>query len=309
MITMRAMHARVLRYLDEVVRRGSIRQAAVHLHVAPTAINRQILDLEAELGAPLFERIQRRLVLTPLGEMVVAHARQTLREHEALRARIADFRHARRGVVTVAVTAGLAGAWMPSLVHAFRQRHPGIAVRVADLPVEGIVRAVEQGDADLGLGYDLPDLSSLRIVAGSAWGIGAVTAPGHPLAGQSSVRLAECAGYPLLLPAPSLSIRALIDGAFAAAALEVSPVVESTSIELLQRLAAAGGGVALLNPLDVLESRARGGVVYVPLGDAELPRQTLRLVTRARGAAGPAATLMADAMVVAMEAMEAMDAR
>lgn len=83
---MRAMHARVLRYLDEVVRRGSIRQAALHLHVAATAINRQILDLEAELGAPMFERIQRRLVLTPLGEMVVAHARQTLREHDALRA-------------------------------------------------------------------------------------------------------------------------------------------------------------------------------------------------------------------------------
>jgi DNA-binding transcriptional LysR family regulator len=50
------MHARVLRYLDEVVRRGSIRRAAEHLHVAPTAINRQILELEAELGAPLFDR-------------------------------------------------------------------------------------------------------------------------------------------------------------------------------------------------------------------------------------------------------------
>ena len=60
------MHARVLRYLDEVVRRGSIRKAAEHLHVAPTAVNRQILDLEAELGAPLFDRIHNRLRLTQL---------------------------------------------------------------------------------------------------------------------------------------------------------------------------------------------------------------------------------------------------
>jgi len=301
---MRAMHARVLRYLDEVVRRGSIRQAALHLHVAPTAVNRQILDLEADLGAPLFERIQRRLVLTPLGEMVVAHARQTLREHEALRARIVDFRHARRGVVTVAVTAGLAGAWMPSLVHDFRQRHPGIAVRVADLPVEGILRAVEHGDADLGLGYDLPALPALRVVAGSHWQIGAVVAPGHPLAAQAVTTLTECVGYPLLLPAPSLSIRALIDGALAAAALEVVPVVESTSIELLQRLAASGGGVALLNPLDVMEARARGALTFVPLRDAGLPRQTLRLVTRARGESSPAAQLMVDAMAAAMGALE-----
>ncbi|PMX97604.1 LysR family transcriptional regulator, partial [Pseudomonas sp. GW460-13] len=85
-----------------------------------------ILDLEAELGAPLFERINKRLRLTPLGEMVLAHVRQTLREHDALRERIEDFKGARRGEVTVAVTAGLAGSLMPSLVHDFRQRYPGI---------------------------------------------------------------------------------------------------------------------------------------------------------------------------------------
>ena len=65
------MHARVLRYLDEVVRRGSIRKAAEYLHIAPTAVNRQILELESELGAPLFDRIHKRLRLTPLGEMVL----------------------------------------------------------------------------------------------------------------------------------------------------------------------------------------------------------------------------------------------
>lgn len=102
------MHARVLRYLDEVVRRGSIRKAAEHLHVAPTAVNRQILDLEAELGAPLFDRIHNRLRLTPLGEMVLTHVRSTLREHAALRERIADFKGMRRGEITVAATSGLA---------------------------------------------------------------------------------------------------------------------------------------------------------------------------------------------------------
>ena len=99
-----AMHARVLRYLDEVVRRGSIRRAAETLHVAPTAINRQILELEAELGAPLFDRIHKRLHLTPLGEAVLAHVRQTLREHAALQARVAEIKGARRGMVTVATT-------------------------------------------------------------------------------------------------------------------------------------------------------------------------------------------------------------
>ncbi len=218
-----SMHARVLRYFDEVVRRGSIRRAAEHLHVAPTAINRQILDLEAELGAPLFERIHKRLHLTPLGEIVLAHVRQTLREHDALQARIAEIKGARRGMVTVATTSGLAGALMPSLVHDFRQQHPGIAVRVADLPVDGIVAAVEQGGADLGLGYDLPEVAAFRVAASRDWSIGAVVAPGHPLAAQSSALLAEVAGYPLILPAPTLSIRAFVDDAFARQSIGRSP--------------------------------------------------------------------------------------
>lgn len=290
------MHARVLRYLDEVVRRGSIRRAAETLHVAPTAINRQILELEAELGAPLFDRIHKRLHLTPLGEAVLAHVRQTLREHEALQARVAEIKGARRGMVTVATTSGLAGALMPSLVHDFRQHQPGIVVRVADLPVSGIVTAVEQGDADLGLGYDLPEVAAFRVVASRDWSIGAVVAPGHPLAAQTSATLAECAGYPLILPAPSLSIRALVDDAFARQSIELMPVVESTSVVLIQRLVATGAGVALLNPLDVMEERARGAVVFVPLRDSGLQRQTLRLVVRGRSPLSPAAGLMADAM-------------
>ncbi|WP_025582116.1 LysR substrate-binding domain-containing protein [Cupriavidus taiwanensis] len=294
------MHARVLRYLDEVVRRGSIRKAAEHLHVAPTAVNRQILDLEAELGAPLFERINKRLRLTPLGEMVLAHVRQTLREHDALRERIEDFKGARRGEVTVAVTAGLAGSLMPSLVHDFRQRYPGIVVRVNDLPVADIVAAVEQGDADLGLGYDLPELPAFRALASSDWQIGAVVQPGHALAARPSVLLSECVGYALILPARSLSIRGILDAAFARNAIEVSPVAESTSTVLIRQLVLLGTGIALLNPLDVMEERARQALVYVPLRDRHLQGQTLTLVARAGGQLSAAAGLMAERIGDAM---------
>lgn len=294
------MHARVLRYLDEVVRRGSIRKAAEFLHVAPTAVNRQILDLEAELGAPLFERIHNRLRLTPLGEMVLAHVRSTLREHAALRERIAEFKGARRGEITLASTAGLAGSFLPSLVHEFRQRHPAIAVRVIDLPIDGISAAVESGDADLGLGYDLPGRPALRALAASEWQIGAIVPPRHALARQSSVLLSECIGHPLILPSPPLSIRTLLDEAFARNAIEVTPVAESTSMAFIQRLVMLGEGIALLNPLDVLEERSRNALVFVPLRDAHLQRQTLVLAARAKGQLSAAAELMAESVGAAL---------
>jgi DNA-binding transcriptional LysR family regulator len=162
------------------------------------------------------------------------------------------------------------------------------------------VAAVEQGDADLGLGYDLPEVAAFRVVASRDWSIGAVVAPGHPLATQPAARLAECAGYPLILPAPSLSIRALVDDAFARQSIEVAAAVESTSVVLIQRLVAAGAGVALLNPLDVMEERARGSVVFVPLRDSDLRQQALRLVARARAPLSPAAELMADRIAAAL---------
>ena len=287
------MHARVLRYLDEVVRRGSIRKAAEHLHVAPTAVNRQILDLEAELGAPLFDRIHNRLRLTPLGEMVLAHVRSTLREHAALRERIAELKDERRGEITVATTAGLAGSLMPSLVHDFRQRYPGIAVRIIDLPMAEIPAAVERGDAELGLGYDLSLKAALRTLSASEWPIGAVVAPKHALARMASVLLSDCIGHALILPAPQLTIRTLLDEAFERNAIKVTPVAESTSMALILRLVALGEGIALLNPLDVMEERARNALVFVPLRDAHLARQTLVLAARAKGQLSAAAELMA----------------
>ena len=61
------LHGRLLRYLDEVARSGSIRKAADRLNVAASAINRQILSLEAELDTPLFERMPGGLRLTASG--------------------------------------------------------------------------------------------------------------------------------------------------------------------------------------------------------------------------------------------------
>ena len=68
-------HLRLLRYVDEVARVGSIRQAAERLHVAPSAVNRRIQDIEDELGTPIFERLPRGMRLTAAGELFVRYIR------------------------------------------------------------------------------------------------------------------------------------------------------------------------------------------------------------------------------------------
>src|ERR1700688_1008634 len=66
---------RLLTYVDAVARYGSIRKAAAALNIASSALNRQILDLEVDLGAPLFERLPRGVRVTSAGEAFLVYAR------------------------------------------------------------------------------------------------------------------------------------------------------------------------------------------------------------------------------------------
>src|SRR5262245_13599469 len=83
-----SMHAAVLRYVDQVARHGSIRKAATAMNIASSAVNRQILRLEGDLGAKLFERRRDGVALTPAGETLLRHVRDTLADYRRLKGEI-----------------------------------------------------------------------------------------------------------------------------------------------------------------------------------------------------------------------------
>ncbi|HYP91370.1 MAG TPA: LysR family transcriptional regulator, partial [Polyangiaceae bacterium] len=70
----------IFSYLDAVAHHGSIRKAADALHIASSALNRRILDLEADVGSPLFERLPRGVRATAAGELFLAYVRRSLKE-------------------------------------------------------------------------------------------------------------------------------------------------------------------------------------------------------------------------------------
>lgn len=288
------LHSRMLRYLDEVARAGSIRKAADRLNVASSAINRQILALEAELGTPIFERLRKRLRLTATGELLIGHVRQTLREHERVRARIEDLRGLRHGRITVATMSGLAGSILPRIIAAFCARHPQVQIVVTVLPVADIVSALSNGEVDLGLGFDLPSDPALRTVAGFECKLGAVVGPKHPLAARGSVTLSVCLGYPIILAQTGLTLRRALDNAFARSTIRVTPVLETNAIELIKRASALDLGIGFLNIVDVAEERRRGEIAFIPLTDRHLRPQLLKIMYREKGGLDPLANLLAE---------------
>jgi DNA-binding transcriptional LysR family regulator len=280
------LHSRLLGYLDEVARTGSIRKAAERVGIAASSINRQILALEQEYGVPLFERLPRRMRLTVAGELLLTHIRATLREHERMRARLIDLQGRRRGLVRIATMGGLANTLMPPLVAWMRGQYPYVKLVVRALPLEGVAAAVIAAEADIGLGYQLPPDAKLRVLARATARIGAVVAPGHALAGmaqagkaQPFVSLADCSAFPMVIPDRSLTVGALLADALERAAIGVETVVETNSVELLKRAATKGETVTFLSEVEMAVEVARGELVFLPLRDAEL-RQELRLVAR-----------------------------
>ncbi|MDT2022158.1 LysR family transcriptional regulator [Methylocella sp. CPCC 101449] len=280
------LHARMLSYLDEVARCGSIRKAAANLNVASTAINRQIIALEQELGEPLFERMPRRLRLTAAGEVLIEHVRETLKSYDRTRGRLDALKGTKQGHVSIATTLGLAAGPIAKIIHEYTQEHPHVRIVLQGLFADGIPNAVISGDVDLGLGFNLQRNAKLKTLFGLDVPFGAVVAPSHPLAQREKVRLSEAATYPLVLAEQRMSLRALVDLALARVSVTPRPIVETNSIELMKQYVHLGQAVTFLNPLDVAEDRLAGRLRYLPIG--ETLTQSMTLIARHRGTIDPA---------------------
>jgi DNA-binding transcriptional LysR family regulator len=298
------LHARALRYLDEVARCGSIRAAAARLNVSSSAINRQILELESDLGAQIFHRLPKRLRLTPIGELLIGHVRQTLKDFERVQLRVDDLKGARTGDVTIATMNGLAGGLLPSVLAAFQRTHPRVQVSVRSLFAEDIVKAVLSGEADLGIAYNLPKTPGLTATAVYHTRLGAVVVPTHPLALRSPARLADCLEYPIVLGDQSMTIHGLMMSAFHDANLPFEPTFKSNSIEFMKAMVHGADYVTFLSRIDVDEEQRKGSLVHVAIKDRHLHAQTLTLVRRSKGALDIAVNLLEEDIKTALASID-----
>jgi DNA-binding transcriptional LysR family regulator len=298
------LHSRLLKYLDEVSRLGSIRKAAARLNVASSAINRQILALEGEIGAPLFERMPRRLRLTATGEILIAHVRETLKGHQRVEAQIEALKGLARGEVTIATMNGLAAGPLPRFLSSILDQHPRVHVRLRVLPLDQMSNAVLMGEADLALTYNPATSPGLRVVASHDLALGVVVSPKHPLAKRRQLRLADCAEFPLAVADNSMTIRPAIDMAFTRADLPLHPTIETNSIEFMKKVARSGQAITFLNAVDVAEDVDTGNIRLLPLDELSSHPISLKLLVRARGSLDTFPSLVVEELRKAMPKLE-----
>lgn len=270
-------HLRFLRYVDEVARAGSIRQAAERLHVAPSAVNRRIQDIEEELGTPIFERLPRGMRLTAAGELFISYIRGRNAELEGVRSQIEELKGRRRGTVRIAISQALAPAYLPAAVAAFRIAHPLVACHVVVGGHVQVLQALRNFDVDLGLVFNPEPEADIETLAQVDQPLVAMMHRSHPLVRRPQIRLRDCADYPLVLPEPGIGGRQLLERFMARSSVKLRPLVESNSFEFLRGCLYYENAISFQIKIGAVTDG--GEIVARPIEDRNFPRGKLVLAS------------------------------
>lgn len=230
------LEASSVRYFREAALAGSIRRAAESLYVSPSALTRQIAQLEKLLGTQLLERRARGVTLTPAGTLLLNFSQQSLFRIQEMISAIDDLQNLRTGNVSVASVEGVASTLLSECIVDYQGAHSNVSISVQVLSSRAVVDAVLSGEVEIGLAFEPQKLRELRFVHAIVQPLCAVMRPDHPLARKRSVELVDVVKYPLVLPNVSFGLRQIFDRATAAADLEVAPAVETNSIEAVKTL-------------------------------------------------------------------------
>ena len=255
-----------LTIFTQACRLQSFSKAAQALGTTQPAVSLAIRELEEHYGTKLFERMNRRVYLTPAGEALYQQAQNILRgfqqAEEQLRQAPARLR--------VGANVTLGAARLPALLAQFRQRCP--QVRLSALVANS--REVEEGllenRLDLGLLDNLTFSQHLRALPLFQEDMAALAAPGSPYAPGTLAELAAC---PLLLREEGSGVRRCVDRVFEAAGLSPQPFLESASTQALLEAAQAGLGVAIVPPELGKRQLAEGSLIPLALEGVRFPRQ------------------------------------
>lgn len=240
------MDIRTLRYFVEVVRQQSFTRAAEKLYVTQPTISKMLKNLEDELSCTLLIRDGRKLLMTDTGQVVFERGLAILDEFRQLEAELSDINHLNKGVLRLGIPP-MVGMLMAGPIGLFRQRYPGVELKISEFGGLTVQQAVMNGELDLAM-------TALPVEEESAL----TTLPlfSHPLCvlvprsgewlEQTSVSPTQLAAHPLLIYNEDFALSRQLMQLFARHDVKPRIAVRSGQWDFLAAMVQAGVGVAIL---------------------------------------------------------------
>ncbi len=278
-----------LTYFGAVARLRSVRGAAEALRIAPSALSRQIRNIEERLDVTLFERAPDGVHLTSAGRVLLAYLERWETDFDGLSEALQGLAGLRLGTLRVASVEAVTFHPLPRAISALRREMPGITVHLTVGLTDAVLLDIAEGRAELGVLINLPKASGVR----STWEvrnvIGAVMRPDHPLARRREVTIAECLAYPLVMPDERLVAYSAVRRAMAR--MKRAPRVAATCNRIgpLKSLVKAGVGLAFMAQIDIGPDVAAGDLRFIKLTDRDIEAPLISAIAPKRTSLSPAA--------------------
>ncbi len=256
------MEIRQLRAFVAIAEAGTFTAGAQRVHVTQAAISMQIRQLENELGARLFVRAPRRVILTEAGEHLLDRARHILRELDAAQDEIAELAGAERGRLRIgSASAAITSDPLPKILKELRKQHAGAEISVTSGTSEALVHQILAGELDLAF-VSLPvEARSIQTERLNEDQLVAIASPRHRLAKQRTVSAYTLAGEKLILGERGGNTRRLIDQFFAQAGVTLTISMELSRQAAIRRMVEEDMGVGIVPLKSVREEVERGRLV------------------------------------------------
>ena len=268
-----------LRYVCAIAETGSFSRAAERCQVAQPSLSQQVLKLEEDLGAKLFDRLGRSVRLTEAGRVFLLHARSILSQMETARSSVADKCADVRGSVAVGVIPTIAPYLMPRYTTAFTKKYPEAKLRIVEETTPILVDSLRDLSIDLAI-LALPlrhkdlELFPLRTEP-----LFAVLPKDHPRAADESLALKDLRGESFVMLRDGHCFRDLSLAACTHARVTPRIAFESGQFSSIFGMVAAGVGISLVPEMAVDRN---AGCRFVRLSDARATRTIVAAVLHGR---------------------------
>lgn len=273
------MELHQLRYFCAVAETGSFSRAAEQSHIAQPSLSQQILKLEDELGARLFDRLGRSVRLTDLGKTFLPRARAVLRELEAAKGDVVERRESVAGPLSVGVIPTIAPYYLPPQLTSFTRQFPQARLTVVEEITPVLLDRLRASTVDVailalpirGHEFDAFPLLTERLFA--------ALPRKHALARRSTLSLKDLRKEPFLLLRDGHCFRDTAVAACDRARLNPQIVFESGQFSSILSMVATGMGVSIVPEMAVEKNRR---CRYVQIADDQAIRTVGAIVLRGR---------------------------
>jgi DNA-binding transcriptional LysR family regulator len=261
------MHVRALKTFVELARSDSIRQAAQHLNITPTAVSRQIDQLEYFFRTELIDRTSAGIQLTEAGRLLVERAQLIANEIQITQALIDDLRGLQRGCATIRAGGAVVAGLLAPVVHDLHDRYPGLRFHIDVANAGDVFSGVNDGLADPGVTIFSPEGNRLMICHSRPVSHAVVVGASHPFAALTSISMQELAQVPLAIPDATFGVRQNLERIARASGVVLDPAFETGSLDLQKELAILGSAALILPPLCCSREIVSGLLTAIPLAD------------------------------------------